>query len=86
MFDFDGTLWDPETMIYQAHAGLFRDCGGELSLELWGTAVGQITVDIWSHLRHQTGREPDRPALREELERRLAPQLAAAARGRALWR
>lgn len=78
VFDFDGTLWDPETIIYQAYVGLFHDCGGQLSRELWGTAVGRIDVDMWSHLSRQTGREPDRPALREELERRLAQQLAGA--------
>lgn len=75
LFDFDGTLWDPEPLIYQAHAELFADAGAELTLAAWTEAVGQIDVDIWRHLGRATGRSVDPAALDVRLDRRLADLL-----------
>jgi HAD superfamily hydrolase (TIGR01509 family) len=71
LFDFDGTLWDPETLIYQAHAELFAAAGAELGFDLWTTAVGRIGVDMWRQLGLMTGRPVDKAALTVRLERRL---------------
>jgi HAD superfamily hydrolase (TIGR01509 family) len=71
LFDFDGTLWDPETLIYQAHAELFADAGAELGFDLWTAAVGRIGVDMWRQLSAMTGEAVDEAALTARLERRI---------------
>ncbi|MGV9214394.1 HAD family hydrolase [Micromonospora sp. RB23] len=71
LFDFDGTLWDPEGLIFQAHAEIFAEAGASLGHDQWTQAVGRIGADIWGHLDHLTSGPIDRAALDRRLERRL---------------
>ncbi|GAB3078933.1 HAD family hydrolase [Micromonospora schwarzwaldensis] len=70
-FDFDGTLWDPEKLIFQAHAEIFAEAGTSLDHDLWTRAVGRIGADIWGQLGALAGGPVDRSALDRRLERRL---------------
>ncbi|GAA2266067.1 MULTISPECIES: HAD family hydrolase [Kitasatospora] len=70
LFDFDGTLWDPEPDIFRAHAEIFLEFGGRLSAELWSSVVGTIGFDLWAQLEQFTGRPVDRRALQDRVRRR----------------
>jgi HAD superfamily hydrolase (TIGR01509 family) len=76
-FDFDGTLWDPENLIYQAHAEIFADAGTALAFDRWTRGVGRIGADIWQDLSGLTGGPVDQAALNGRLQRRLGQLLVA---------
>src|SRR5215210_1481275 len=64
LFDFDGTLWDSETVIYEAYRRLYDDHGHSLSTDLWSAAVGTLDgFDPMSDLEARLGRELDRATM-----------------------
>ncbi|MGC0318345.1 aminotransferase class III-fold pyridoxal phosphate-dependent enzyme [Kitasatospora acidiphila] len=70
LFDFDGTLWDPESEIFRAHAEIFLEFGHPLPREVWSSVVGTIGFDLWTHLERLTGRPVDRREAQERVRRR----------------
>lgn len=42
LFDFDGTLWDSESAVFEVFRGLYRDHGHDLPVETWAAAIGTI--------------------------------------------
>ncbi|MGK4578717.1 HAD family hydrolase [Kitasatospora sp. HPMI-4] len=81
LFDFDGTLWDPEPDIFRAHSEIFLEFGHRLSADLWSSVVGTIGFDLWAHLERLTGAPVDRRAAQERVRRRER-QLLGSLRGR----
>jgi HAD superfamily hydrolase (TIGR01509 family) len=77
LFDFDGTLWDPETYIFQVYAEVFDEFGSQLTGDLWATIIGTINFDLWIHLEQATGLPVDRVRLEVTIRRRKAERLAA---------
>ncbi|MFE2728231.1 aminotransferase class III-fold pyridoxal phosphate-dependent enzyme [Kitasatospora sp. NPDC059327] len=69
-FDFDGTLWDPESEIFRAHAEVFQEFGHRLPVEVWSSLVGTIGSDLWARLERATGCTADRRELQERVRRR----------------
>ena len=56
VFDFDGTLVDPETPLFEAARQVFRDHGSDLELEWWAPVVGTTDeADIVGELRRRVG-------------------------------
>ncbi|MGW4895645.1 aminotransferase class III-fold pyridoxal phosphate-dependent enzyme [Kitasatospora sp. NPDC004240] len=70
LFDFDGTLWDPESEIFRAHAEVFLDFGHELPADLWSSVVGTIGFDLWTHLERLSGRTVDRRDVQDRVHHR----------------
>ncbi len=61
LFDFDGTLWDSETVIFEAYRRLYDEHGQSLSLEAWTPAVGTLDgFDPMADLEARLGRALDR--------------------------
>jgi HAD superfamily hydrolase (TIGR01509 family) len=42
LFDFDGTIWDSETAVFQAYARLYEEHGHELPFDRWVQGVGTL--------------------------------------------
>ena len=65
VFDFDGTVFDSESHEYEVIAGIFREHGAELPLEVWGQCIGREAgfFDPLAHLEACIGRGVDREAL-----------------------
>lgn len=76
LFDFDGTLWDAESSIFQAYAVSFEECGQQLSHQLWSALVGTIGFDIWQQLEQLTGAAVERDRIEERTQRRKARLLS----------
>lgn len=87
IFDFDGLIIDSETPIFEIWAEVYRDHGGDLTLEHWRHALGTHNgFDPYAELQRQTGTVLDRVAwasrIRDEHWRRcetepLRPGVAA---------
>jgi beta-phosphoglucomutase-like phosphatase (HAD superfamily) len=61
LFDFDGTLWDSETVVFEAYRRMYDDHGHSLSLNDWAAAVGTLDgFDPMADLEARLGRELDR--------------------------
>ncbi len=61
LFDFDGTLWDSETVVFEAYRRLYDDHGHTLDLEEWSAAVGTLDgFDPMADLELRLGRALDR--------------------------
>jgi beta-phosphoglucomutase-like phosphatase (HAD superfamily) len=61
LFDFDGTLWDSETVVFEAYQRLYDDHGHTLSLDDWAAAVGTLDgFDPMAELELRLGRALDR--------------------------
>ena len=61
LFDFDGTLFDSERVIYQTWLDLFKRHGQELPLEIYNRCIGS-DFNQWSpqtHLEELTGQKFD---------------------------
>jgi HAD superfamily hydrolase (TIGR01509 family) len=41
-FDFDGTLWDSESAVFEVFRELYRGYGHDLAVETWASAVGTV--------------------------------------------
>lgn len=77
LFDFDGTLWDPEPGIFQAYQEVFGEYGCTLSGALWASVIGTIGFDLWSRLEDVAGRPVDRAGAERSLRRAVDVRLAA---------
>ena len=61
LFDFDGTLWDSETVVFEAYRRMYDDHGHSLDLGEWAAAVGTLDgFDPMADLEARLGRELDR--------------------------
>jgi beta-phosphoglucomutase-like phosphatase (HAD superfamily) len=61
LFDFDGTLWDSETVVFEAYRRMYEDHGHTLDLEEWAAAVGTLDgFDPMADLELRLGRALDR--------------------------
>ena len=75
IFDFDGLIIDSETPIFDIWSEIYRDHGGELTMEQWRHALGTHNgFDPYAELLRQTGvplsREIWVPRVRDEHWRR----------------
>lgn len=77
LFDFDGTLWDPEPHIFQCYQEVFREYGRVLPSSLWSSVIGTIGFDLWSHLEEVSGIPVNRVRAENGLRRRTAALLSA---------
>src|SRR6476660_2069617 len=76
LFDFDGTLWDPEPQIFQSYTELFREYGCVLSISLWSSVIGTIGFDLLTHLENFADTPVNRVRATEEVQRRCAALLS----------
>lgn len=81
LFDFDGTLWDCEPLIFQAYDECFRRHGARMSDAAWLRMVGAANVSPWRHLEELCGRPVDHAAA-ESLVRQRMPDLLATVQAR----
>ena len=70
IFDFDGTIFDSETPIYQAYAAALAELGHTLTIPGWATVVGHAEDESHRALCAAVGVEIDR----DDLEARYARQ------------
>lgn len=64
LFDFDGTLWDSETVVFEAYRRMYDDHGHTLELDEWAAAVGTLDgFDPMADLELRLGRALDRGAV-----------------------
>ena len=70
IFDFDGTIFDSETPIYQAYAAALAELGHELTIPGWATVVGHAEDESHAALCAAVGADLDR----DDLEERYARQ------------
>lgn len=70
IFDFDGTIFDSETPIYQAYAAALAELGLELTIPGWATVVGHAEDESHLALCAAVGVDIDR----DDLEERSARQ------------
>jgi HAD superfamily hydrolase (TIGR01509 family) len=72
LFDFDGTLWDSETAVFEVMRDLYRAHGHDLSIETWSQAVGTLDAfDPYVVLHELTDAGFDLDAVRGETEERI---------------
>jgi HAD superfamily hydrolase (TIGR01509 family) len=76
LFDFDGTLWDPEPEIFRAYEEMFREHRQQLDASLWSRLVGTIGFNLWTHLEELTGAPVDRVPAEARVCRRRDELLA----------
>lgn len=68
LFDFDGTLWDCEPMMFQAYDEYFRSRGHPLPPERWRQLMGTIELDPWEYLEELLGEPVDRAVANQAVE------------------
>lgn len=57
LFDFDGTLWDSESAVFEAYRRLYASHGEELPIERWAAGVGTLgDYDPVAELETRVGR------------------------------
>jgi HAD superfamily hydrolase (TIGR01509 family) len=57
LFDFDGTLWDSESAVFEAYRRLYASHGEVLPIERWATGVGTLgDYDPVAELETKLGR------------------------------
>jgi HAD superfamily hydrolase (TIGR01509 family) len=72
LFDFDGTLWDSETAVYEVMRDLYRGHGHELPIETWSEVVGTLDAfDPYVALHELTGAGFELDAVRDDTEERI---------------
>jgi HAD superfamily hydrolase (TIGR01509 family) len=69
IFDFDGTIFDSETPIYQAYAAALAELGHTLTIPGWATVVGHAEDESHAALCAAVGVEIDRDDLEERYSR-----------------
>jgi beta-phosphoglucomutase-like phosphatase (HAD superfamily) len=58
LFDFDGTLWDDESAVFEAYRRLYASHGHDLPIDEWATGVGTLGgFDPVADLEAKLGRE-----------------------------
>ena len=71
LLDFDGTLWDSESAVFDVFRDLFADHDNELTLETWSAAIGTVGgFDPYASLAGLVG-GLDLEQVRERTERRI---------------
>jgi len=55
LFDFDGTLWDPESSIFEVYSEELRRGGFILDPSVWKTVIGASETHLWSDLERAFG-------------------------------
>jgi len=78
LFDFDGTLWDCEPLVFQAYDEYFRGFGRRLPQDRWCALMGGLDPDPWGYLEEVTGAPVDRSAARAAVDVRKRELLAGA--------
>ena len=79
ILDFDGTLLDTETPIFETWRDLYERHGQTLEAELWATTLGTHgTFDPIAELAERTARPLDRDEIRRRVSRRIRRRCAAA--------
>jgi HAD superfamily hydrolase (TIGR01509 family) len=64
LFDFDGTIIDSETAVFEAYRRLYEAHGHELSLQEWASGIGTLGgFDPVQELETRLGREIDEAVL-----------------------
>jgi HAD superfamily hydrolase (TIGR01509 family) len=64
LFDFDGTIIDSETAVFEAYRRLYAEHGHELLLDEWAEGIGTLGgFDPVAELEARLGREIDRAVL-----------------------
>ena len=64
LFDFDGTIMDSETAVFDAYRRLYAEHGHELALEDWAGGIGTLGgFDPVAELEARLGREIDEASL-----------------------
>jgi HAD superfamily hydrolase (TIGR01509 family) len=64
LFDFDGTIMDSETGVFEAYRALYREHGHELGLDEWASGIGTLGgFDPVAELEARLGRAIDRAVL-----------------------
>lgn len=77
LYDFDGTIVDTETPIFEVWRELYRERGQVLELDVWALTLGTHgAFDPVEHLEGLTGEAVDRESLIEEMRRRARPRCA----------
>jgi beta-phosphoglucomutase-like phosphatase (HAD superfamily) len=76
LFDFDGTLWDCEPLVFRAYDEYFQRYGQRLPVTLWWRLMGTVDVDPWSWLEESSGQAVDRRAAAAAVDRRKSELLA----------
>lgn len=72
LFDFDGTLWDSESVVFGVFRDLYHEHGLELSLETWSAAIGTVgAFDAYATLDERAGGGLDLPRIRAVTEERI---------------
>lgn len=72
LFDFDGTLWDSESAVFEVMRDLYREHGQELTLETWSGAVGTVGgFEPYATLHRLVGPGMDVDAVRDSTEARI---------------
>jgi HAD superfamily hydrolase (TIGR01509 family) len=79
LFDFDGTLWDSESLVFSAYEEVYTAFGQRLSRELWWSFMGTIGFDAWSPLESLAGRPVERDAADRRVDDRVEELLVLAA-------
>jgi HAD superfamily hydrolase (TIGR01509 family) len=69
IFDFDGTIFDSETPIYQAYAAALAELGHTLTIPGWATVVGHAEDESHLALCRAVGADLDRDDLEERYSR-----------------
>ena len=86
LFDFDGTIMDSETAVFDAYRRLYAEHGHELALEDWAGGIGTLGgFDPVAELEARLGREIDAASLEgrswEEIASAGDPGLRPGVRG-----
>ena len=78
VFDFDGTIADTETPVYESWRSIYEEYDCELPLSVWVQCVGSqhSGFDPFDHLVAQSGRDFTRAAIEAE-QRRRSQQMSA---------
>ena len=77
ILDFDGTILDTETPIFEEWSAEYRRLGQELEISLWGQGIGTHgVVDLAVHLVELVGDGHDPVALRHGVRGRVRARLA----------
>jgi len=76
LFDFDGTLWDPDPYIFQSYDELFREYRCVLPSSLWSSLVGTTGFDLLTYLEKCAGIPVNRVYATDYIQQRLAVLLS----------
>ncbi len=77
IFDFDGTILDTETPIFEEWRAEYRRHGQRLDVDFWGRSIGTHgVVDLAANLAELLGDGHDAVTLRQGVRRRVRERLA----------